>query len=389
MARKSRNFQARRGARRPEWPYQFRELVSFLYAPERWALARGIPWSEGLERLREDLLRWIYHFAGAPKVGPDGFVDVVPVGSTFRPTARNVLRAANRAERASMPQISARAGDPFALSFPPVICEVAHKLAERARGSARAELDQPGRQWILQSMVQRAINALAAEERGEATSATDALAEGALNTLASESELADKIIGRFASPEVRVRMIDLAKEALGRLENPRFRDHLLGRVKDLLSRPPASQFLQLRYLEEQGLSAMSLPDGGFGLLDPPRWPLRAEEFPSPLKEALIPFLREADNTLSVLWRICPICARVFPRTGNVAKACPVCRRRYKSPLQVHRRLKCAPKFPVFFRVTPPDVREPLWLVIAPGVQAPAAVRRLGVDRGPWASRSSQ
>jgi hypothetical protein len=225
-------------------------------------------------------------------------------------------------------------------------------------------------------MVQRAINALAAEESEEGTSATDALAQDALNTLASESDLADKILGRFASSEVGIRTLAFAKEALGHLKNPRFRDHLLARVKDLLSRPPASQFKQLRYLEEQGLSAMVLSNGSIGLLDPPGWPLQAEQFPAPVKETLIPVLQEADNALSVRWRVCPICARPFPMVETVAKACPACRRKYKSPVRVHRRLKRASKHPVTFHVAPPSSNEPVWLVIAPGVDAPAALRLL-------------
>ncbi len=149
MGRKSPNFKARRAALRSEWPYQFRELMSFLAAPERWALARKIPWSEDLERLRKDLLHWICHIAGAPRVGPDGFADVMPVGSVCRPTARNVLVTVNKAQRGNTLPVSVWVGDPYALAFPPLICEIAYNLAGRARGRARAELAQPGTQWIM------------------------------------------------------------------------------------------------------------------------------------------------------------------------------------------------------------------------------------------------
>ena len=36
----------------------------------------------------------------------------------------------------------------------------------------------------------------------------------------------------------------------------------------------------------------------------------------------------------------------------------------------------APKDPLAFRITPPGTREPLWLVIALGVDAPPAIRRI-------------
>src|SRR5713101_2720897 len=155
MGRKIPNRKARREVPRPEWPYPFRELMSLLCAPERWARARKIVWSEDLERLRKDLLYWVWHLAGAPRVGPDGFADVLPVGSVIRPTARNVLIAANKEHREEARPASALVGDPNALSFRPVICEIAYKLAGRARGRARAKLAQPGTQWIMQAMVQR------------------------------------------------------------------------------------------------------------------------------------------------------------------------------------------------------------------------------------------
>lgn len=144
MGRKSPDFKARPRLPRPEWPYQFRELASFLFAPERWASARRILWSNDFETLRRDLLHWIYHFSGAPRVGPDGFRDVLPVGPVYRPKARNVLIAANSAQRGKNRPISELIGDPYAPYFPPVICEVAYNLAGRARGLARAELAQPG-----------------------------------------------------------------------------------------------------------------------------------------------------------------------------------------------------------------------------------------------------
>ncbi len=226
-------------------------------------------------------------------------------------------------------------------------------------------------------MVQRVINALAAQETGEISSASEALAQDALNALADENNLTQRILGRFeTSGDVGTRILPLARETLARLRNPRYRDHLLRHVRQSLSRAVPSQFLHLRWLEQQGLKVQLLRDGTAGSFVPPGWPARAEEFPSPAKEALIPVLREANNMLSVPWKVCRLCARPFPQAGTVAGACPVCGRRYESALRVHRRLKRAPKDAVVFRVTPPGVREPLWLVIAPGVDAPPALRRI-------------
>ncbi len=377
MDRKSPNFKAFRAVPRPEWQYQFREVMSFLCSPERWAFAGRIPWSADLERLRKDLLHWIWHLAGAPRVGPDGFADVMPVGSVRLPTARNVLIAINKHQRQKTIPASARVGDPNALSFAPIICEIGYKLAGRARGRARAELAQPGTQWMMQSMVQRVINALAAQEKGEIPSASEALAQDALNALTHESNLAEKILDRFqTNSNVGIRILALAKETLGRLGNhPHVRDHLLSSVKELLSAPASSSFQYLRWIEGQGMMANVRPDG----IDPivrPNWVTRADDFPSPVKEAVIPILRQADNSLTVRWKICPLCARPFPLAGTVVKACPVCRRKYKSSLLVHRRLKRVAKDPVAFYVAPPSSKESVWLVIAPGVDAPAALRRI-------------
>ncbi len=357
MARKGPSFKVRRGTPRAEWPHRFRELASFLFTPERWAGARKIPWAEVLEDLRVAILLWLYHHAGAPTVWPNGSRNVVPVGPVFRPTARRVQRSVNKIQREEMAKIavSAWAGDPNSLYFPPPVVEIAHTVAKEL-GIARARLRQPGAQRTVQSVVQRVINALAAQEKGEATSASESLERDTLGAFANERGLAREILSRFRSPNVRSR--------------------ILGRVKDLLNRPAPSQFPQLKWLEQQGLSVQLLRDGTAGPFVPLGWLARADVFPSPAKEAIIPVLREADDAISVPWRICPLCARPFPRLGKmVAKACPPCRRRQK-PLQVHRRLTRAPKDPVVFRVLPEGRPESVRLIIADGTRAPSSLRRI-------------
>jgi hypothetical protein len=267
------------------------------------------------------------------------------------------------------------AGDPYALSFPPIICDIAYVLAPEL-GISHAQLSQPGTQWTLQSVIQRVVNALAAKEKDAAISASEILKSDAIGAVADGNGLAKEILGRFQNPDVRSCSLNLAKEILGRLRSPDVRSRILDRVKALLSRPAPSRFQHLRSLEEQGLKVQLLADGTARLLGPIGWPARADDFPSPLREALIPVLREAEDAISVPWRICPLCARPFPQVNIVAKACPPCRRRYKSPLQVHRYLRRAPKDPVAFHWAPSSSKESFWLVIAPEVDASPALRRI-------------
>lgn len=230
----------------------------------------------------------------------------------------------------------------------------------------------------MQSVVQRAINALAAQESGEVHSASEALAEDASKALINESDLTEKILSRFqTTSDVGTRILPLVKKTLASLATSSVSGHLIDRVTNLLARSSPSQFQYLESLEKQGLKVMMTPEGAIGLFDPPNWSLRAGDFKSPLKEKLLHVLGEADSALSTRWKICRICGRPFPQgRATVAKACPVCRRKYETPLRLHRRLKNAPMHPVVFQITPPTITEPLWLVIAPGVHAPPAIRRI-------------
>jgi hypothetical protein len=273
--------------------------------------------------------------------------------------------------------ISSLAGDPNAVSFPPIICDIAYILATEL-GVARMHLHQPGTQWTVQSAIQRVINALAAQEKDGAISASDTLKSDSVDALADRNGMAEMILDRFRSPDVRSRSLGLATEILGRFRSPDVRSRSLDRVKTLLSRPTPSQFEHLRSLEQQGLKIQMLPDGTSRLVGPLDWLVRAEDFPSPLREVLIPVLREANDAISVPWKICRLCARPFPQVRIVAKACPPCRRRQK-PLQVHRRLRRAPEHPVIFEALPPDARESVRLVIADGVRAPSSLTRISKE----------
>lgn len=280
----------------------------------------------------------------------------MPVGSVLPPTTRRVQRTMKEilGQTAGV-AASERAGDPNSPYFPPRVAEIAYVLAKEL-GIARASLREPGVQRTVQSAIQRVINALAAQEKDGTTSASEALRNDALGALANDRGLAAEILKHLRGSDVRSR--------------------ILGRVKNLLSQPTPYYFSYLKRLEQQGLRMELLPDGGAGPFVPTNWPARAEVCPSPAKEALILVLREAEDAISVPWKICPLCARPYPRVkGNTAKACPPCRRRHK-PLKVHRRLARAPKDPVFFRVMPADAPEHICLVIATGTGAPSSLRRM-------------
>lgn len=79
---------------RATWPYWFRQVAAFLFAPERWTRAQGLAFTPEVEQLRQDLLRRLYQFAGVPTVGLDGVGHRLPKAlGLSAPTAPKVTRA--------------------------------------------------------------------------------------------------------------------------------------------------------------------------------------------------------------------------------------------------------------------------------------------------------
>jgi hypothetical protein len=151
------------------------------------------------------------------------------------------------------------------------------------------------------------------------------------------------------------------------------------RVRELLAEPAPSRWHELVWWQAQRLQAKLMPDEPVGVVDTPGWTKRADTFPPEVREALRPVLEEADRALSVPWHVCPLCGRPFPLHAHAAKACPPCRRRY-TRREVERRLARAPRDPIVFEVAPEGAARPLRPVIADGVEAPPAVRRLASPR---------
>jgi hypothetical protein len=122
-------------------------------------------------------------------------------------------------------------------------------------------------------------------------------------------------------------------------------------------------------------------DGSKHVVDAVHWNWLTERAESPaLKNALAHVVQELELAKFRQWRICPLCARAFPKQRKT-QACSRCRKEL-TRRQVQWRIKHAPGNPVEFRVTPSRESLPLELVIAPGVNAPAALRRISVKPRP-------
>lgn len=373
MASQSHIFKAQQGTPRAEWPNQFRELLSFLLAPSRWSRAHKIAWSEALEQLRVDLLFWIYHHAGAPTLLPDGTRNVLQVGPVLRPTSRRVVMAVHNAQRNQAAADALRVAQDFRgpadrQSFPPLIAEIAYVIAPTLGVSMPHRMktalrDNTRKQWAMQTVTQRIVNALAQEADG-AEDGRNALDRDMGTALTSKQHpVAEQILRRLRSPNVRARVLDRVKELLGR------------------SRPPLLTSIDLKGLEEQGYMVQVLPDwivpvrlAGWASIDQRGTVLRAKDFPSPVKDAVIPVLRKADTALSTRWRICRLCARPFPHSRVNAATCPACRRRHRSRYRKWL-LSRAPKDPVVFHALADDASQGVRLVIADGIRAPLSLRQ--------------
>jgi len=363
MPRKNRNFKAPRARRRPEWPYEFRELLAFLLNPMLWASARKITWSPELEGLRRDVIFWLFHLAGAPTVWPDGTRNALKLEPALRPTAQRVLRAVGIARNAD-------ARDPFEVardlegptdrqSFPPLVARIAYRIASALgvpmpRTRKTTLCDDTRAQWAMQTVTQRVINALVQEAEGT-NSAVDTLDEDIVKALAQKQHpVADQALRRLRSPAVRTRVVDEVKKLLAR------------------SRSPLLTSGYMTWLEEQGYMVQLLSDS-MAPISRPVWSARAESFPSAAKERLSLALCQADNALSRRWRICTGCARPFPIAEHAASRCPACRRKSRRPTRLH---AADSEDPVIFQVLPEDSPRPLRLCIAEGIRAPASLRRL-------------
>ncbi len=366
MASQSHNFKAQRGTPRAEWPNQFRELLSFLLAPSRWACARKITWSETLERLRVHLLFWIYRQAGAPTLSPDGTRNVLRVVPVYlRPTSRRVVMAAHSAQRNQATADALRVAKDFrgladSQSFLPRIAEIAYVIApdlgvRMPRRMKTALRDNTRTQWAMQTVIQRVINALAQEADGvdNAPNALDRDIQKALTS--NQHPVADRALRGLRSPSVRARVVDRVRKLLGR------------------SGSPFLTSAYLKWLEEQGYMVQLFPD----CIVPvplPGWSSRAEGFPSSVKDALIPVLRQADNALSTRWSICRLCARPSPQSRVKAATCPACRRRHESRYRKWL-LSRAPEGPIVFHPLADGASQGVRLVIADGIRAPLSLRR--------------
>ncbi|HEV2438839.1 MAG TPA: hypothetical protein VGX97_02095 [bacterium] len=357
---------------RPRWPHEFRHFVSFLFTPPRYARAHKIHDLQALEQLeplRADLLLSLYHLAGAPTVYPDGRRNVLAMGEVLLPTARRILRRVNKSRREETASVTCfelarnpnRPYTPDSLWFPPVICEIAYELAGTLGVHLGANGGPPGVQRMVQSVIWRVVTALAQEDVG-AAAARDALEQDVNSVLRTGQQ------------------DSLVRDILRRLQSPATRDMILLRVKELLVRPAASRFGELVWWEQQGLLAMLMPDGTVSPVGPFGWTHRSGAFPSPVKEALLPVLREAEGAPMASWRICPLCARPFPQSGHMAKACPPCRGRY-GRRGVEWRLARAAGDPVIFEVLPESSARPVRLVIAEGIDAPTSLRKIEQGAG--------
>jgi hypothetical protein len=105
-------------------------------------------------------------------------------------------------------------------------------------------------------------------------------------------------------------------------------------------------------------------------------PHLVEDWHSPLVKKVLSIVEyQARVALRRKWKVCPLCARVFPAYGKTL-ACPPCRRRW-TRRQVQRRLRRAPKNPVVFRYfKPPTEPQLAYLEIADTVRAPENLRRI-------------
>ncbi len=358
-------------ARRPRWPRRFRHVASFLYSPARWARGKEIPWSEDLERLREDALRWLYWRAGAPRIWPDGRRDALSIGALVPATARRVVRTVNRMQRSgavdALDVAKELMGNPEGVSFPPIVAEIAYELAQELGVKLNLERapeksDRSRTQWAIQTVIQRVINALAEEANGK--------------------EAASDVLERVVKSAWPTEQHPAAKQILSQLRSRDASSRIVRRVKELLAKPAVSSFTHLGWLESQKFKVMVMPDGTPNLVVPSGWLRRAGDFlgasfqPTAVERALTPVLQELEGAEFVRWGICPLCVRAFPKEGKIrSKACPPCRRKWNRR-QIQWRLKHAPNEPVAFFVAPPSSRESVWLVIAARVNAPAALRRI-------------
>lgn len=360
------NSRAQRSRSRPEWPYKFREVLSFLLTPSRWAKVREVGWSEALERLRVDLIIWIYHLAGAPRLSPDGRRDVLASGPILRPTAQRVLRAVRNERDLDTKDVLEIARDARGpadrQSFSPLVAEIAYMVAPTLgvtmpRRRKTALRDRTRSQWAMQTVIQRIINALA-NEADCSNKALNALQQDITSALATtQHPVAVRALRSLKSASVRARVVSYVCELLGRSQSPFLTSAYLKR------------------LQEDGYGVQLLPNS-IVPIPLPRWLARSEFFPSTVKEVVIPVLQQADHALFVRWSICPLCARPFPQHKHMTRACPPCRRRLGTRSAIGWRLTHARPDPVVFEVLPADSPKPVRLVIAECIRAPAALRDL-------------
>ncbi len=99
-----------------------------------------------------------------------------------------------------------------------------------------------------------------------------------------------------------------------------------------------------------------------------------------LSEAIRVVHKQLEKAMSgrARWKICRICARVFPARRKI-KSCPPCRRRL-SRRQVQWRLKSAPKVPLEILSVGMSSRRWIRFSLGRGLDAPASLRRLAQER---------
>ncbi len=106
-----------------------------------------------------------------------------------------------------------------------------------------------------------------------------------------------------------------------------------------------------------------------------RWLPRRQRDPV-LRKAFSGIPDQLEYAEELEWQVCPSCASPFPKVKN-AKVCPFCQRNLPRR-EIKRRLIRVPAVPVWFQVNPAAMREPLSLVIAEGMDAPFALRRISI-----------
>lgn len=101
------------------WPDEYRELTTFLYQPKRWARAFRVDYTPEVEQLRETALRWLYHRAGAPRVGLQGERNVLSAKPYLPAGPHAIARLTDISEKFETQKLKALEQQGFRIVFSP------------------------------------------------------------------------------------------------------------------------------------------------------------------------------------------------------------------------------------------------------------------------------